>query len=116
MIRLAASEGLEIQQFPPNYTNRIHRDDVAAALMHLLLLDDPQALYLVSDDLPVAKYDVLAWIATALGKPTPKGLSTDSGSGGKRIDNQRLRRSGFRLNYAGYGGILEVRSTSEHSK
>ena len=120
MIRLAASEGLEIQQSPPNYTNRIHRDDVAAALMHLLLLDDPQALYLVSDDLPVAKYDVLAWIAAALGKPTPKGLSADSGSGGKRVDNQRLRRSGFRLNYpdyrAGYGAILEDRNTSEHSK
>ena len=111
MIRLAASEGLEVQQSPPSFTNRIHRDDVAAALMHLLSLDDPQALYLVSDDLPVAKYEVLAWIAAALGKPAPKGLSAVPGNGGKRVDNQRLRRSGFQLNYpdyrAGYGAILE---------
>lgn len=117
MIRQAASAGLEVQQSPPSYTNRIHRDDVAAALMHLLLLDNPQALYLVSDDLPVAKYDVLAWIAAALGKPAPKGLSADVGNGGKRVDNQRLRRSGFQLSYpdyrAGYGAILERRSTSE---
>jgi len=120
MIRLAASEGLEVQQSPPIFTNRIHRDDVAAALMHLLLMDDPQAMYLVSDDLPVAKYDVLAWIAAALGKPAPKGLSADPGSGGKRVDNQRLRRSGFRLNYpdyrAGYGAILESRKAHEHTK
>jgi nucleoside-diphosphate-sugar epimerase len=111
MIRLAASEGLELQQSPPIFTNRIHRDDVAAALMHLLLLDNPQALYLVSDDLPVAKYDVLAWIAAALGKPAPEGLSAKPGNGGKRVDNQRLRRSGFQLVYpdyrAGYGAILE---------
>lgn len=119
MLRLAASEGLEMQQFPPCFTNRIHLDDVAAVLMHLLLLNNPQALYLVSDDLPVAKYDVLAWLAAALGKPPPKGLHNDLGSCGKRVDNQRLRRSGLQLKFsdyrAGYGAILE-RSTSEYTK
>jgi len=88
--------------------------------MHLLLLDDPRALYLVSDDLPVAKYDVLAWIAAVLGKPVPEGLSAKPGNGGKRVDNHRLLRSGFQLNYpdyrAGYGAILEQKKTNEHTK
>jgi len=113
MIRLAASAGLEVQQSPPVFTNRIHRDDVAAALMHLLLLDDPLDLYLVSDNRPVAKYDVLCWIAAALGSAAPKGLSMKQAGRGKRVNNQRLRRSGFSLNYpdyrAGYGAILECR-------
>ena len=111
MIRLAASTGLEIQKSPPVFTNRMHRDDVAAALMHLMLLDEPQALYLLTDDLPAAKYDVLAWIAATLGNAAPKGLVTGQGSGGKRVSNKRLRGSGFQLNFpdyrAGYGAILE---------
>jgi len=119
LIRLAASKGLEIQQFPPYFTNRIHRDDAAAALLHLLLLHDPQALYLVSDDLPVSRFTVLVWMATALGKAAPKGLSVNQGFCGKRVDNQRLRRSGFRLRFpdyrAGYGAILEHRKTNEHT-
>lgn len=120
MIRLAVSEGLEVQQSPASFTNRIHRDDVAAALMHLLLLDDPQALYLLSDDLPVAKYEVLAWIAAALGKPAPKGLSAERGNAGKRVDNHRLRASGFQLIYpdyrAGYGAILEHWKAHENTR
>ncbi len=120
LIKLAASKGLEIQRSPPYFTNRIHRDDAAAALLHLLLLDDPRALYLVSDDHPVARYTVLAWMAKTLGNAVPKGLSVVQGRRGKRVDNQRLRCSGLRLNFpdyrAGYGAILEQRKTNEHTK
>jgi nucleoside-diphosphate-sugar epimerase len=115
MIRLAATEGLEIQQTPPFYTNRIHIDDVAAALLHLLFMDQAQDLYLVSDDLPVARYEVVSWLAGRLGKPVPTGLADENASAGKRIDNQRLRSSGFRLTYpdyrAGYDSVLKQRST-----
>ena len=115
MIRLAAKKDLEVQQNPPAYTNRIHLDDVAAALMHLLQLRDPQSMYLVSDDQPVARYDVLAWLAAQLGNTSPTGLDIDQGHGGKRVDNHRLRQSGFQLQYpdyrAGYGAILAQRKT-----
>lgn len=120
MIRLAASTGLEIQKSPPVFTNRIHRDDVAAALMHLMFLDDPQALYLLTDDLPVAKYDVLAWIAAFLGNEAPNGLVTGQGSGGKRVSNKRLRGSGFQLDFpdyrAGYGAILDNKQKNESTR
>jgi len=120
MIRLATSKGLEVQKSPPVFTNRIHRDDVAAALMHLMLLDEPQDLYLVSDDLPVAKYDVLAWIAASLGNAVPKGLVSGQGSGGKRVSNKRLRGSGFRLKFpdyrSGYGSILKLNQRHEQTR
>jgi nucleoside-diphosphate-sugar epimerase len=120
MIRLAATEGLEIQQTPPLFTNRIHIDDVAAALLHLLFMEQAQDLYLVSDDLPVARYEVVSWLAGRLGKPVPKGLTDQKAAAGKRIDNQRLRSSGFSLTYpdyrAGYDSVLKQRSTNELSK
>jgi nucleoside-diphosphate-sugar epimerase len=113
LIRLAASKGLEVQQSPPFFTNRIHRDDAAAAVKHLLLMDKPEALYVASDDLPAPRYEVVEWLAKAQGKPAPAGLTDEHASRGKRIDNQRLRNSGFSLRYpdyrTGYGAVLEAR-------
>lgn len=110
LIRLAVSEGFEVQQSPAFYTNRIHRDDAAAALKHLLLLDKPQALYIASDDQPAPRYDVVKWLAEAQGETAPKGLTDEGAKCGKRVSNQRLRDSGFKLSYpdyrVGYGAVL----------
>jgi nucleoside-diphosphate-sugar epimerase len=113
LIRVAASKGLEIQQFPPCFTNRIHRDDAAAALQHLLEIDQPQALYVATDDEPVPRYEVVEWLAKAQGRPAPVGLTDESAGRGKRASNQRLRNSGFKLSYpdyrVGYGAVLKSR-------
>jgi len=114
LIRLAASEGLEIQQSPPCYTNRIHRDDAAAALKHLLELDEPDALYIATDDLPAPRYEVVEWLANMQGCASPKGLVDENASYGKRVSNQKLRDSGFSLSYpdyrAGYASVMKQRS------
>jgi nucleoside-diphosphate-sugar epimerase len=113
LIRLAASKGLEIQRYPPYFTNRIHRDDVAAVLRHLLLINEPARLYLASDNLPAPRYDVIKWLAKAQGKQVPEGLTVEHANRGKRVDNQRLRDSGFSMAYpdyrAGYGAVLKSR-------
>ena len=117
LIRLAASKGLEIQQFPPYFTNRIHRDDVAAVLRHLLVIEQPEKLYVVSDNLPAPRYEVVRWLAKAQGKQVPEGLTVEHANRGKRVDNQRLRDSGFRMTYpdyrAGYGTVLKTRKRNE---
>lgn len=116
LIRIAATEPHEVQQFPPVYTNRIHLDDVAAALKHLLGLDNPAALYLVTDDLPAPRYDVIEWLAKEQGKPPPHGVTADQVNCGKRVSNRRLRDSGFKLTYpdyrSGYGAVLRNRELS----
>ena len=113
LIRLAASDGLEVQQVPPEFTNRIHRDDAAAALKHLLEIDEPQDLYLATDDLPAPRYEVVAWLAKMQGHELPKGLVVENAGQGKRVSNRRLRESGFVLTYpdyrAGYSAVLEQR-------
>lgn len=113
LIRLSVSEGLEVQQTPPYFTNRIHRDDAAAALKHLLEIEKPEALYLATDDQPVPRYEVVEWLAKIQGRVSPKGLVNENASRGKRVSNRRLRESGFSLSYpdyqAGYGAVLEQR-------
>ena len=110
LIRLAVSEGLEVQQTPPYFTNRIHRDDAAAALKHLLAIERPEPLYLATDDQPVPRYEVVEWLAKIQGSASPKGLVDENASRGKRVSNRRLRNSGFVLSYpdykAGYGAVL----------
>jgi len=113
LIRLARSEGLEVQQVPPLFTNRIHRDDAAAALMHLLQIEEPESLYLATDDLPAPRYEVVEWLAKVQGASAPRGLTDSHASRGKRVSNRRLRDSGFTLTYpdyrTGYGSVLELR-------
>ena len=111
LIRLSASNELKVQQFPPFFTNRIHRDDAAAVLKHLLEKDEVEGLYLASDDLPAPRYEVIEWLAKMQGKSAPVGLVDKGRSRGKRVSNQRLLDSGFKLRYpdyrAGYGAVLK---------
>ncbi len=120
LITMAASPGCEVQQVPPYFTNRIHIDDAAAVLRHLLLLKQPEALYLASDDLPEPRYEVLHWLAQAQGVAVPTGLVLERAGQGKRVDNQKLRHSGFQLSFpnyqAGYGAILKLQSQDGVSK
>lgn len=113
LVKLATS-GRTVQGSPPLYTNRIHRDDAAAALAHLLLMEKPDDKYLVTDDLPVAKYEVISWLAKQLGCPPPPLGVDDSAGCGKQISNRRLRDSGVKLGFpnyqAGYARILKQRN------
>lgn len=113
LISQAATPGLEVQQTPPFFTNRIHRDDAAAALRHLLRMESPASLYVITDDNPAPRYEVVTWLASAQGVPAPVALVDETATQGKRVSNRRLRASGFKLRYpdyrAGYGVVLEER-------
>ena len=80
---------------PHRWTNRIHREDAAAAVVHLLTTEaQPEGLYLGTDDEPAQLGDVAAYLATQLDAPAPP--SADPGQGhGKRLSNARLRATGW---------------------
>ena len=82
------------------HTNRIHRDDAAAALVHLATLDEPAPTYLVTDDEPARLDDVYAFLAAELGAPEPPRdedaeASGRQGAGNKRLSNALLRSTGW---------------------
>ena len=94
----------------PTYTNRIHRDDAAGAIRHLLALDDPATVYLGVDTDPAERCEVLTWLAEQLGAPPP-GPGPGSTRGNKRASSARLQASGYRFRYPsfreGYRAILD---------
>lgn len=97
----------------PSYTNRIHRDDAAGAIRHLLTLPDPAQVYVGVDTDPAERCQVLTWMAEQVGAPPPEpGPAT--GRGSKRADSSRLRGTGYAFRYPtfreGYRAILDGQS------
>ena len=112
------ASGRPVQQDPPSWSNRLHVEDAAGLLHHLV----EQALagirllplYLGVDDCPVPQHEVLAWLDGRLGLPVPPLVARPGAGQGKRISNHALRESGYRLRYpdyrAGYEQVLAARS------
>ena len=90
---------------PPKFTNRIHRDDCAGVLAHLIEREHVEDTYIGVDDAPVEECEVLEWLAARLGAPAPRRVGTGTGearASGKRCSNARLRASGYRFRYPTY--------------
>ena len=84
------------------YTNRIHRDDCAGVLHHLLRLERPLPLYLAADSEPAKQCAVMGWMAERLGLPAPSGADAGDASLGKRCRNARLVASGYEFEYPSF--------------
>ena len=103
-----------------HYTNRIHADDCAGVLAHLIDRHvqgsgiDP--LYIASDNYPAPMAEVVNWLAMQLkvNKAIFAPHQTDQ-QGNKRCSNQRLIASGYQFRYAdfraGYSELLGDPST-----
>lgn len=91
---------------PLKFSNRIHIEDGARALIHLMELDNLgvrlQELYLVSDCEPAPLQEVTGWLAHQMGLRVKPGKSVPQRGGHKRINSQRLRDSGFQFRYPSY--------------
>jgi nucleoside-diphosphate-sugar epimerase len=93
------------------YTNRIHRDDCASALRHLLRLEDPASVYLAVDNEAADRNEVIRWLSAELGvaPPAPAAGPAQPASG-KRCSNRRLLATGYAFRYPtfreGYGQML----------
>ena len=91
------------------YTNRIHVDDCAAVLSHLIVKDASgeslQKIYLGVDCVPVTHADLIDWLADEMGEVLSQDLDDVPGSrqvGSKRCSNKRLLESGYSFIYPGY--------------
>ncbi|TVP47316.1 MAG: SDR family oxidoreductase [Gemmatimonadales bacterium] len=96
----------------PIWSNRIHREDAAAATMHLLDLPEPEDVYLGVDAEPTPLCQVYRWLAEQVGAPEPpKDPAVSRDRSNKRCSSERLQASGFAFRYPsfrdGYGEMLE---------
>lgn len=111
------SEGRIAPASPVMYSNRIHRDDCAGVLAHLIgrhLSGDPlEALYLASDCEPAPLHEVMAWLAKQLKVEATETIQSPlRRRASKRCDNSRLLESGYRFRYPsfreGYAQVLKA--------
>lgn len=101
-----------------HFTNRIHRDDAAGLIHHLLFHDAPAPLYLGVDNESAEEGEVYRWLAKQVGGPTPEDEVEGEPSGrrrtagSKRCSNQLARESGYAFYYPtfreGYGELIEA--------
>lgn len=97
-----------------NYTNRIHADDCAGVLAHLITLQTRNAplepVYIASDSTPAPLAEVVNWLSMKLRVNTAifAPQQQDREGGNKRCSNQRLLNSGYKLRYPGYSEGYEA--------
>lgn len=95
---------------PPRWSNRMHRDDAARAIVHLLGLADPAPLYLGVDCEPTDHAELLRELAAWIGVPAPESAQLPPPAANRRCRNARLLASGFRFEYPswreGYRAVL----------
>lgn len=87
-----------------HYTNRIHADDCAGVLAHILTLAEPENCYLAVDNELVDKAELVDWLACKLNVSKPERVNQLDGETvrNKRCQNTRLLRSGYQFIYPGY--------------
>jgi nucleoside-diphosphate-sugar epimerase len=101
---------------PVVYSNRIHADDCAGVLAHIInkqKVGTIESLYLASDCAPVPLCEVKQWLAEQLQLPAthlqPMPINRMLRSS-KRVSNQRLVDSGYLFHYPsfreGYSAVL----------
>jgi nucleoside-diphosphate-sugar epimerase len=111
MIERVRSGRAVVPRGGPRYTNRIHRDDCAGALRHLMRLPAPEPVYIGVDSEPADDATVLRWLAGAIGAPEPRvDAAAAGGRANKRCRNDRLLASGYSFRYPtfreGYSALL----------
>lgn len=86
------------------FTNRIHRDDGAAACLHLLRQEKLEDIYNIVDQDPASRNEVIRWLCEKLGLTLPqtKEMPPHELRGNKRVSNQRLAATGFRYQYPSF--------------
>jgi nucleoside-diphosphate-sugar epimerase len=100
-----------------SWTNRIHRDDAARFVVHLVqnIANNIDILpcYIVTDSTPVSQHEVLHWLAGQLQLPVDAKMPPING--GKRLSNKAVLASGFKLHYAdyraGYAALLAAQGS-----
>jgi nucleoside-diphosphate-sugar epimerase len=100
--QIMAGKGRPAQ--PPQWTNRIHSDDCAGVLCHLVeryAANKPiETLYLATDSQPVTQHDLRRWMADQMQVKLEDEIVEQKAA--RRCSNQRLLASGYQFIFPSY--------------
>lgn len=86
----------------PHWTNRIHRDDLASAVIHLTRLALAPPIVIATDNEPAPRDDVYEFLADRLGQTLAADDDTSPTPTGKRCSNDLLIETGWQPRYPSY--------------
>ena len=98
---------------PEQWSNRIHSDDCAGVLAHLVRRFEKgeklDSLYVATDSAPVTQHDLRCWLAQELNVELRDELVEQKAI--RRCSNQRLLETGYQFKYPtykeGYTALIE---------
>ncbi|MEM9465763.1 MAG: NAD-dependent epimerase/dehydratase family protein [Actinomycetota bacterium] len=94
---------------PDRWTNRVHRDDLAAALALCAIHPSPPPVAIAVDDEPVPRDRVLSWLAEQLDVELGPDPSPAESTTGKRCRNSELKDLGWEPAYPSFReGYLSI--------
>lgn len=101
-----------------HWTNRIHRDDLAQAIVHSASLSESGTqIYMVTDNEPAQIGEIYTFLAQQLNLPLPPQATEPAvrRAANRRIRNDKLLATGFTLRFPGfregYTSVLAEEST-----
>ncbi len=115
--RIALLEKLKLGQVgapssAAHWSNRIHIDDAAAAVVHLMRFEHPQSTYLITDSTPLPMRTLYEALAQQVGGPVPPVSESPAFVGSKRLSNAKIRETGFIFQWPdsrdGYRDIIQA--------
>lgn len=99
--RFLAGEA-SIEEDGSRITNHIHRDDAAAAILHLLATEKND-VFNVADDAPLSQKDLYSSFSQTFDLPLPpsvdRKLGTSRGWSNKAVSNAKLRGTGWQPSF-----------------
>ena len=95
-----------IEEDGSRYLNQIHRDDAAAAILHLASIESPAGIYNVADSVPLTQLECYTGLARIFKRPLPpsgpRDLNRKRGWTHKRVSNSKLAASGWEPRYPSF--------------
>ena len=112
LMRKFLSDEATIEGDGLRWINQIHRDDAAAAVVHLLAQTATPGIYNVTDSTPATQRQVYEWLADYFHRPLPppgaRDLNRKRGWTSKRVSNAKLRQTGWRPAFPSYRDALHL--------
>jgi nucleoside-diphosphate-sugar epimerase len=92
------------------FVNQVHRDDAAAAVVHLVR-SRITGVFNVGDDAPLTQREIYTWLAGRFQRPVPPSgpinPNRKRGVTNKRVDNSKLRALGWAPAYSSFRDAVE---------
>ncbi len=112
LLRKFLSDDAKIEEGGGRYLNQAHRDDIAAALVHLATIPNESQIVNVVDHEPRTQRECYEWLARKLGRPLPPSVARAArrkrGASNKRVSNRKLRTLGWEARFPTFEAGMEL--------